>query len=533
MGTGRCDGLLQGISTSSRGMWRPGVLGTRGVLVVPRHQLITNHFHYYDSSSTELYGNTQLLAVSRDQETKGISPEEDLWCGCIEDYDARTMIHWAKECAANGRYEQGIRGIEMHFDKEGYDYGKDDVDKLMLTLADMCFKSGQSKKGSKWLEKLSVIAPKDPTVWQVWGVHEWKQGRYKSAKDKFDKGMAVTELPHSPLLVAYAKMEAQRRNRTKARALLRDAVKSGQKNPHAWVTWAQLEGRNGKYRKAIRLCREGLRQHVDNVHLLCTMGQIYESFGDSEMAKRSWERALEVFPSSNFAIHELGKLAWKNGEVDKAKEYFIKGVESHDSRGAFLCGESLANVYIFQGDDDKVRSLFESIDARFTIKSSRFLRAWASFEKKSGNLAKASDVYARAAHIHPRDERTWLQWAQLEKRRHNMEKALVCVKAGVQVSPVNPFLWQLYGSLAWDSESAESGRQVFSKAMQSCPNNQQILMEWAIKEISSSNPEKGLEVLRRADTLESKHIPLLQLWSATAKSLGYEEESQRIAALIH
>ncbi|KAI8111153.1 hypothetical protein M9434_004726 [Picochlorum sp. BPE23] len=445
--------------------------------------------------------------------------------------DSSVMIQSAKCLDACGDVQSGIDGLEAH----AVDDDLAPVDpKVLLTLANMYLKIGEHRKGVDWLKYLAErCGDTDPTVWQVWAMHEWKQGRYKVAKDRFERGLKAGDGPHSPLLVSYAKMEAQRRNRTKARALLRDAIKSGQKNPHAWVAWAQLEGRSGQHRKAIRLCKEGLRQFPNNAFILCSMGQIYEASGDSDSAQDAWERALAVSPSNCFALNELGKLAWKNGEIDRAIQLFSVGVESYDAKGALMCGESLAGLYGFQGDDESVRALFETLDRKFVYKSSRFIRAWASFEKKDGRLGRASELFSESARIDPKDERTWLQWALLEKKRKNIKKALSCVRAGVQVSPLNPFLWQLYGTLAWDGESPENGRSVFEAAMKTCPNNQQILLSWALKESEAGDREKSLDVCRLADMKSLKHIPLLQLWHATADSLGYRAEADRVLKVMN
>lgn len=467
-----------------------------------------------------------------EKDVSSLSSEVNAYYGGKEELNC--LLKHAVRLEKSGQYDQGIAEVEAYLSRynEGVS-GDQDESKLLLTLANMYLKSGKYRKGVKLLETLSVIASDDPTVWQVWAVHEWKQGRYKSAKVKFEHGMTIGNAPHSPLLVAYATMEAQRRNRTKARSLLRRAVKSDQNNTHAWVSWAQLEGRLGNYRKAIHLCEEALRLHDNNVYILCTMGQIYESSGESIAAQKAWENALHISPNNNFAVHELGKLAWKNGDIEEASRLFKRGIASPDPRGALLCAESLANVYAFQGEDQEARRLFTTVHERFEVTSSRFLRAWALFEKKMGNVAKASELYSESAHMNPRDERTWLQWALLEKRRNNFEKALDCVTAGVQVSPVNPFLWQLYGSLAWDHKSPEEGRVIFRRAIQTCQKNQQILMEWAIMEIRHGDQHKGLEVLRLADTsTSSRHVPILQLWSATAISLGFEAEGARIASLV-
>ena len=436
--------------------------------------------------------------------------------------------------------------------------------KALLSLAHLHLKIGNSKEGVRLIQEGLELNPEDAAFWQLWGVHEWKMGRYKAAKNTFEKGMKMAPA-HSPLLVAYAKMEAQRRNRTKARSLLRAAVECNPKNSHAWLTYASLEGRIGNTAAAVDLCSKGLSYFPNNVYLLCTLGQIHASSGNLVQAIDAWERALEANPESAVAAHELGNVALKNGEFQRAKEYFMKGMKSPggfsngvvlnlfekfiklrsnshtiiiilyaDTRGALRCGEDMANIHMFYGDYDKARDVFESMYASYRMHDSRFLREFASFEKKSGNLQASSKLYEEAASHDPRDERTWLQWSLLEKRRKNHDKAIKCVQAGLGVSPLNPFLWQVYGSLAWDYQSPAHGREVFSKGLKKCPKSQQLLLEWSLREIRVGRQDEALEILRLAEkNKQFGHIPLLQLWASTAAALGYTVESKDIEKAIH
>ncbi len=458
--------------------------------------------------------------------------------------DVGSFLDRVGSFSRSGEYARAVAEIETYLaarlsGEEKEDEGEGDGEgpslhgptpksKLMLTLANLYLKQNEHKRGVKVLEAIAEESPEDPSVWTVWGRHEWRMGRYRSAKEKFEYGMTLR--PHSPLLVAYASMESQRRNRTKARTLLKQAVEvGGEQNPHAWVSYAQLEGRHGNARKAIRICQQGLEKFPENCYLWCTLGSVHENAGSDEQATEAFQRALSIDAQNTFAIHELGKLASKHGELEAARRYFSMGVDSDDPKGVMLCAESLANVYAFQGKEDEARSLFERVSARYKgAVNSRFLRAWASFEKKSGDVQRASGLFSASAKLNPRDERTWLQWAQLERRR-NKDTALECVRAGVNVSPLNPFLWQLYGSLSWEVEGAESGRDVFTRGVASCSRNQQLLMAWAIMEIRGGEPRRGLEVLRRADlSRRGRHEPLLDLWAQTAKSLGEEKEAERI-----
>ena len=208
-------------------------------------------------------------------------------------------------------------------------------------------------------------------------------------------------------------------------------------------------------------------------------------------------------------------------------------------KGALRCCESLADMHNFEGERINARKIFEQGQKMFKSTDSRFLRAWASFEKNSGNLQRASELYSQSASANPRDERTWLQWALLEKRKNNLDKSIGCLQAGLQISPMNPFLWQQYGALVWEIHGPERGRSIFSKGNTQCPRNQQILMEWSLREFRAGEIEEALKIVRLAGDLNAGchgdkewHIPLLQLWVEISLELGYKAEHELVLQVM-
>ena len=123
-------------------------------------------------------------------------------------------------------------------------------------------------------------------------------------------------------------------------------------------------------------------------------------------------------------------------------------------------------------------------------RNGRFLRQWAMFEKRAGDLEvggwvgsvgvylqptppavclrasatphpcqpsalpatvlpphhtvpqRSAELYRLAAKADPRDERTWLQWGLLERRRQRPEAALHAFAQGAKAAPHNPYIWQ-------------------------------------------------------------------------------------------
>lgn len=63
-----------------------------------------------------------------------------------------------------------------------------------------------------------------------------------------------------------------------------------------------------------------------------------------------------------------------------------RGAEARDDPSRLLNLESLARLEEFQQNVEDARQLFRSARQRFPNLTSRFLREWAAFEKRQGDL---------------------------------------------------------------------------------------------------------------------------------------------------
>ena len=392
-------------------------------------------------------------------------------------------------------------------------------------------------------KKSTQLSPTDPAVWQAWALYEWKRGKYSKAKELFEKGLENAKPvldagkkfpPLAALLAAYAKMEAQRRNRTKARSLYRQAISMNPLNAHTWVGYAQLEGRLKNYATAIDLCHQALKDNPNNVYILCTLGQVYYASGNIEKAVETWEKTLEIDPGCAVACHELGIIARQQGEFSRAEDLFRLGMaQVQEPKGAQRCASALADVKMFQGDGGGAREAFVRTEQLLQPAGGaggghrldgRLLREWAGIEKRLGDLTAASALYERAAEADPRDERTWLQWGLLEKRRGQLDSALRCWHQGIKISPLNPFLWQLSAVTLWECGREGDARTTFHQALRYCPTNKPLLLSWALKEAGSGNTQAALDICRLGGKDDDVHAPLLELHAQLASRLGLEEE---------
>ncbi len=89
---------------------------------------------------------------------------------------------------------------------------------------------------------------------------------------------------------------------------------------------------------------------------------------------------------------------------------------------ALLCFEGLAGIEVFQGRASSARALISwALSTRQP--TPRFLRESAQLEKRCGDDAAATQLFARAARMAPGEYKTWLLWGALEKRRQDYAAA--------------------------------------------------------------------------------------------------------------
>lgn len=142
------------------------------------------------------------------------------------------------------------------------------------------------------------------------------------------------------------------------------------------------------YQKSIKL--------QPSLEKLIAMGSIYgeqKKFGDAEMILK---RALQMYPHSAEAYHNLGIVYLLTGEDPKAEESFLEAARLDKQfwmpRKAFL-----ARYYLEKGEVDKAEPIVRRLYARHPRDGkSNYLMG--KFEERKGNKKEAFDFYEKAAY---------------------------------------------------------------------------------------------------------------------------------------
>eukprot|EP00891_Asterochloris_glomerata_P005368 jgi/Astpho2/5368/Aster-x0679 len=230
----------------------------------------------------------------------------------------------------------------------------------------------------------------EPAVFQTLGLVEWQAGRLPDARRAFWQG--TKRFPgYSSLWSAWGKVEASCSNIGRARSLFERSLQADPGNMRARLGLTALESRAGRSSRAGALYEGAQEWQGDNVPLLHARAQELRRQGNQEAAADMLTRVLELDSTNAFAWHTLGQMHEEQGRHAEALASYGSGCRCTGSKAVLQNFQGLANMHAFLGQHDHARAIYEQ-GRQIYPQTSRFLRAFALFEKRQGRLQAGSQL---------------------------------------------------------------------------------------------------------------------------------------------
>lgn len=172
--------------------------------------------------------------------------------------------------------------------------------------------------------------------------------------------------------------------------------------------------------------------------------------GNFQSARRYFERALELDPSSDLARYNIAMTDYGEGNLAAAKRQFKQFVKA--SRSASLRADSLVrlgDIAYQEGNWDGAYANYEAVlaieigdthsDERGWIRSYAFF-GMGLIEYERGNLKHASEMFYRSIQEDPRyvEARVW--YARVYAQMGGIREAIVIIEGALTLSPDDPDL---------------------------------------------------------------------------------------------
>jgi Tfp pilus assembly protein PilF len=135
---------------------------------------------------------------------------------------------------------------------------------------------------------------------------------------------------------------------------------------HSYHAWGIHEFSNGQIAKAMKILKKGIEYCPTNHRLHHALGDLYRGAKLPKDAERSYRRSIEEGPSvsHSFAYSALACVAYEQGDVDEARRWLYRSIETNDGRHAqgWL---ALAQIEEAEGDVEKALTVCEASIIRY------------------------------------------------------------------------------------------------------------------------------------------------------------------------
>jgi tetratricopeptide (TPR) repeat protein len=113
----------------------------------------------------------------------------------------------------------------------------------------------------------------------------------------------------------------------------------------------------GEFPLALGLGREGLAAHPDHAAILVNMGSVLDRGDETAAARSLFERAASLIPCPPQAEKNLGDLAYREGDHERARGHYEKAIKLSPNLGddVYL---KLGNLAYNDGDTDWAQRLW-------------------------------------------------------------------------------------------------------------------------------------------------------------------------------
>lgn len=415
--------------------------------------------------------------------------------------DGATRQAWARMEAAQGHDERAESLLLMAGDDSA----------CLMEVAKRREGQGKIRQAARTLARAAKASPGRPRSYQAWAELEWRRRRYKLADWLLTKAIVATDgdaAERSSALCSRGRLRVFQGRVREGKRDIADALRVDKMNRRAWSTLADILLDMERPKAALTACQQAIKTVGEDGHLLQVLGRAKFAKWDTRGAIETLEYLLHHHDPRNApALNVLGRAREVQGEVDKAKKCFSRGVDL----GHAGCHVDLAELES-PFDPPKASELFRRADAVSPGRADT-LRRWASHERRRKKFGAARLLFRRASSCSDAAERTFLAWGTFEKRCGDLAAAREAYRQGLLKHPRSSPLWIAAGMLEREVEGAEAATTLFRQGVDMCPDDPALWLELAGSLNSMGEPHRARTAFSRGAQIHPHHLALIQAWA--------------------
>eukprot|EP00189_Rhodosorus_marinus_P007309 CAMPEP_0184752174 /NCGR_PEP_ID=MMETSP0315-20130426/43440_1 /TAXON_ID=101924 /ORGANISM="Rhodosorus marinus, Strain UTEX LB 2760" /LENGTH=493 /DNA_ID=CAMNT_0027231491 /DNA_START=54 /DNA_END=1535 /DNA_ORIENTATION=- len=262
--------------------------------------------------------------------------------------------------------------------------------------------------------------PENSYLWLTCGVLEQERGNKNQAREMFRKGLEY-DRTQVAVYVSWARFESMEGNYDLARKLYMEGTKHDPMCERLYHSWAIMEARVGNAQRAEELFKQGLEVDPKNTYLWHGLGRIAVEQNNPEKARYCFEKALNENPDNAVVLYSLAYMElYRAKDYEAARRLFERALEIDPTSNKILVLYSKLEMH--EKNFAEAAALAEqAIDASPT--DSTAIVQLAVVESFRENHSYARELFKRAIDLQPRNMDAYYRWGTMEWRAGNRELA--------------------------------------------------------------------------------------------------------------
>jgi len=179
---------------------------------------------------------------------------------------------------------------------------------------------------------------------------------YELSERRFTEAADASTAPNDAYVMLAAILQERMSSPDDARAVLEKLVEKEADDPRAWLALATWHRGRGRLDDAAEAVEKARKLAPDDADFMFAEFELALARRDMNLARAAAERAVALFPADERATRALATVAMQTGDLAKAEEVLLSGLEKNPSRASLLL--MLADVLLQQ---DKLTEASQAI----------------------------------------------------------------------------------------------------------------------------------------------------------------------------
>lgn len=381
---------------------------------------------------------------------------------------------------------------------------------------------GETDLAIQLLESLLEITPKDARLYRRLSRMHNDQGHHDVARATLQKGLRL--LPDNPWLWhGMGRLELSHGRTEYAVRCFQRAIQEDPAFAHSYHAWGVHEFSNGQIAKAMKILKRGIEYSPTNHRLHHALGDLFRGAKLLQDAERCYKRALEEGPavSNGFALSALACVAYEQGNVDEARHWLYRSIETNNGRHA-QGWMALAQLEEAEGNVEQALTVCEAAIIRY---EKEMLDAQKRYKKGSKKMQHRLNHHHHGSADANVNSNAFENPTTSDQIQKGLSQSVPKYRSGDKFFGVFRHWARLEGRYG----THDGTNRVYERASSAFPWNHKISLDWALYHAKLQNVGRARTLFAEACSRAStQHADPYREYASFEMSLGQYDQARKI-----